>query len=196
MPTTTTNFGLDKPLVNNPIDQDKFGDQINDDIDSLDSVLFAALNFQTSAETISFSVTAPTVGSDTIADSKKLFLCDCTEGSISAALPAANTTGNGFIIGFKKTDSSTSYSVTLSPDGSDTIDGESTYVLSSQYDWVILASDDSASWHVISKSPPVTGSTAIADKSVLGNISGSATTPYAVDVSALLDAVLTSTQGS
>lgn len=37
MPTTTTNLGLSKPLVNNATDQDLWGGYLNTDLDTLDS---------------------------------------------------------------------------------------------------------------------------------------------------------------
>lgn len=37
MPTTTTNFGLKKPLVNNPTDQDLWGGFLNDNFDTIDA---------------------------------------------------------------------------------------------------------------------------------------------------------------
>lgn len=37
MPTLTTNLSLKKPLVNSATDQDVWGDQLNEDLDTLDS---------------------------------------------------------------------------------------------------------------------------------------------------------------
>lgn len=37
MPTTTTNLGLNKPLVNNATDQDLWGGELNTNMDTLDS---------------------------------------------------------------------------------------------------------------------------------------------------------------
>lgn len=39
MPTLTTNYALSKPLVNNPVDQDQFGPEINGNFDTIDSAL-------------------------------------------------------------------------------------------------------------------------------------------------------------
>lgn len=44
MPTLTTNYGLAKPLVNNPVDQDQFGGEINNDLDIIDSALDLRVN--------------------------------------------------------------------------------------------------------------------------------------------------------
>ena len=35
MPTTTTNFSLNKPLVNDPIDEDLWGGQLNTNMDKI-----------------------------------------------------------------------------------------------------------------------------------------------------------------
>lgn len=39
MPTQTTNFSLDKPLVNNATDQDLWGGYLNSGLDTIDSVM-------------------------------------------------------------------------------------------------------------------------------------------------------------
>ena len=39
MPTTTTNFSLNKPLVNDPVDEDLWGSQLNTNMDSIDDRL-------------------------------------------------------------------------------------------------------------------------------------------------------------
>ena len=39
MPTLTTNYSFNKPLVNNPIDEDLWGGQLNSNWDSVDSIL-------------------------------------------------------------------------------------------------------------------------------------------------------------
>lgn len=39
MPTTTTNFSLNKPLVNDPVDEDLWGSQLNTNMDSIDNRL-------------------------------------------------------------------------------------------------------------------------------------------------------------
>lgn len=155
MSTATTNFGLLKPDVNNPDDQDLWGGMLNTDLDGLDSVVEAALNFVKSAKTSSFSVTAPTAGSTTIGDSKKLFRCDATGGAFPGNLPAASAAGIGFTVAFKKTDSSAN-AVTITAAGSDKIDGSGTFALSQQYAWAILVSDGVSAWDIMSELQNVT----------------------------------------
>lgn len=41
MPTLTSNFSFNKPLVNDPIDEDLWGGQLNDNWDSIDTILDA-----------------------------------------------------------------------------------------------------------------------------------------------------------
>lgn len=43
MPSTTTNYGLYKPLVNDPTDQDLWGGYLNTNMDILDSAIFNGL---------------------------------------------------------------------------------------------------------------------------------------------------------
>ncbi len=136
MPTLTSNFGLLKPLVNDPTDQDLWGGYLNTDMDDLDGLLKTGINWVKSSQTTSFSITAPTSGSITTGDANKFLLCDATSAAIVASLPTAASSGDGFAVAFKKTDAVNT--VTLTPNGSEKIDGASTYVLSFQYDSVIL----------------------------------------------------------
>lgn len=41
MATITTHFGWQKPIVNDPIDQDQWGDQLNSNLDSQDTLVYA-----------------------------------------------------------------------------------------------------------------------------------------------------------
>lgn len=152
MPTNTANFGLLQPLVNSSTDQDLWGGFLNQTIGFVDGLLLKALNFATQAETASFSVAAMTTGSQTTGGNKTLFLGNATSGAIVASLPAAATAGAGFWCAFKKTDTSGN-SVTVQPHASEKIDGAATFVLSAQYQWVILVCDG-AGWNEISVTSP------------------------------------------
>jgi microcystin-dependent protein len=44
MPTTTTHYGLLKPLVNNPTDQDLWGGYLNENMDTLDTVIYDGIS--------------------------------------------------------------------------------------------------------------------------------------------------------
>lgn len=72
--------------------------------------------------------------------------CDATSGSMTINLPtAAGITSRVYII--KKIDSS-SNTVTIDPNSTETIEGDSTYVLSAQWDYVRLVSNGT-NWEVI-----------------------------------------------
>lgn len=138
MPSLTTNFSLNKPLVNSATDQDLWGGYLNDNEDTVDAALKTARDFVT--RSISGADTA------TSADRNKLILCNASGAALTPVLPSAATVAAGFEIAYKKTDSSGN-SVTVTRAAAETIDGATTYVLSGQYDSVCLVSDGS-NWHV------------------------------------------------
>lgn len=156
MATLTTNYGLSKPAVNNPSDEDIWGGELNGNSDELDGLLLSAFNFIPSVKTSSFSVTAPTTGSASTGGSHVLYRCDATTGTLTPALPTAVNAGFGFTVAFKKTDSSIN-AVPLTASGGDKIDGESTFVLNSQYDWVIVVSDGISEWDILSNKATTAG---------------------------------------
>ena len=55
----------------------------------------------------------------------------------------------GYEIYVKKTDNN-SNAITITPNGSDKIDGASSYVLNAQYMYVQLMCDASANWYIMS----------------------------------------------
>ena len=100
-------------------------------------------NWQTSLPFTSSKTGAYTV---TTGDEGDMVLCDATSGAFTVTLPAAATAGDGFAVRIKKTDSSTNI-VTVDGNGSETIDGATTYLLYNQYDSVHMVCDGS-NWHV------------------------------------------------
>ena len=156
MPTTTSNYGLFKPLVNNATDQDLWGGYLNTDMDDIDGLIDTAINWIFSSKSASFSVTAPTAGSIVTGDSKTLFRCDTTGGAIIGSLPAAATCA-GMTIAFKKTDVTVN-TLTIQANGSEKIDSANTYVIPSQYGYLVIASDGTQ-WNIIAQTPPVAAST-------------------------------------
>lgn len=76
--------------------------------------------------------------------------CDATSGAFTITLPAASAS-NGQTFWFKKIDSSAN-AITITRAGSDTIDGATTYVLSTQYQWVQLINDGTSKWFTSSAS--------------------------------------------
>ena len=49
MPSTTTNYGLLKPNVNDPVDEDLWGGYLNDDLDDIDGLIKTATDTATAA---------------------------------------------------------------------------------------------------------------------------------------------------
>jgi len=109
--------------------------------DQTSGLFIPASNSLTSAKTTAYTVV--------MADRNSTILCDATSAAFSITLPAAATAGNGFIITVKKTDSSAN-AVTIDGNGSETIDGALTQVLSGQYDNITLISNGTA-WFMLGK---------------------------------------------
>lgn len=78
----------------------------------------------------------------TIDDATKIIAVDASSGAITITLLAAATAGDGFEVTVKKTDSSAN-PVTVDGNGSETIDGATTYVLGVQHESVTVRSDAS-----------------------------------------------------
>lgn len=72
--------------------------------------------------------------------------CDATSGNITVNLPAA--TGKGRLVTIKKIDSSTN-TVTIDGSGTETIDGATTYVLSTQYQSIQIIDAASGIWEIV-----------------------------------------------
>lgn len=99
----------------------------------------------------SFLLAKTTAYTTVAADRGNTILADATSAGFTVTLLAAATAGDGHEIAIKKTDSSTNV-VTVDANGSETIDGDLTKLLQSQYDILILRSDGT-NWHVISFFP-------------------------------------------
>ncbi len=85
----------------------------------------------------------------TLADYGKLINVDASSANTTVTLPAAATAGSGFQVSVGKSDSGDNL-VTIDGNGSETIDGSTTYVLTMQYDSATLHSDGS-NWILTSK---------------------------------------------
>lgn len=153
MPANTTNFGLLQPLVNSSQDQDLWGNYLNANIGNEDSLLLTAMTNKTVPETASFSVTGRTNGTATTGNLRNLFLCDCTSAAIVATLPAADSVDNGYSVAFKKSDVSAN-GLTITPAGSDTIDGAASLVIAAQYQSFVVVSDGVSNWNILSGNKP------------------------------------------
>lgn len=142
MPTSTSNYSLLKPLVNNATDQDLWGGYLNDDMDSIDTLLRAGITIASQAsQTSGFTA-------DASISVKKLYPCDATGGAFSATIPAATTAGNGATVFIKKTDA-TANAITLARTGADTLDGATSLSLPAINDCYGLVSDGVSAWRSI-----------------------------------------------
>ncbi len=149
MPTYTSIYDLQKPLVGNATDADLWGGELNSNFDDIDSLLFAGIAIETQ--------TTQTAGfiPDVSISVKKLYPCDATGSVFNVTLPSAAIAGDGATVYLKKIDSS-SHAVTILRDGSDTIDGATSVILANQNDVYGLVSDGATVWNSISKTttPP------------------------------------------
>lgn len=152
MPNTTTNFTLNKPLVNNATDEDLWGGYLNDNMDTIDTQLKVARDSVSRSISSSDSVVA--------GDRNKTLLVSASGGAVTITLIAAATAASGFVVTIKKTDSSGN-AVTIDGNASETIDGATTKALSGQYNSVILVCDGS-NWHIQGQ---VVSATAVASAS-------------------------------
>lgn len=185
MPTTTTNYSFYKPLVNDPTDEDLWGGYLNDNSTSLDSLL------KTASDYVTRSVSATPVATST-SDRNKLILIDSTAAATTVNLLAAATAGDGFAVIIKKTDA-TAFTVTIDPNGAETIDGVATYVISTQYDSVMLVTNGT-NWSVAADVKTVASSPKGSQAILTG--AGNFTTPSNTTASTLFKFTLTGGGGS
>lgn len=76
-------------------------------------------------------------------------------GAVTLILPVASSSPRKIFF-IKKTDSSGNV-VTVTRGGSDLIDGATTYALSTQYNWLMVESDATSNWEILSKTPSSSG---------------------------------------
>jgi hypothetical protein len=146
MPTSTTNYGFIKPNVNDAVDQDLWGGYLNTDLDDIDDLMLTASNTTTNDQTSNYTIL--------VGDRNKIILCDATSAGFTVTLPPAATAGDGFEVSIKKVDS-TSNNVTIDGEGAETIDGDATLVITTQYVSYTLVCDGS-NWFRKTRSAAVT----------------------------------------
>ncbi len=173
MPNTTSNYSLLKPLVGDPIDEDLWGGELNNDMDSLDTLLRSGITIATAASQTTGFTAAVTISV------KNLYPCDATGGAFTATLPTAAAAGNGSTVYFKKMDASAN-AITVTRSSSDTIDGATTKALSIQYDIIALVSDGVSAWRIVSTA----SSNVFTGDSGSGGTSGLVPAPAAGDAAA------------
>lgn len=139
MPTLTTNYGLQKPLVNDATDEDQWGGYLNTDLDTIDGLIFNGINTITSGFSANFAVAGT--------NRNQLLLVSAASGAISVTMPNPATVANGFTATIKKTDP-TANTVTLLPFAAETFDGQSSFILGAQYQFVKVVSDGT-NWQIL-----------------------------------------------
>lgn len=145
MPTFTTHYDLAKPLVNNATDQDLWGGYLNDDMDSIDSLIYTATNYITSAKSADYSVLP--------ADSNTFFLYDTGTGAKTLTLPALSSITDGFTVAIKKCTADANVVNIVTADAV-TIDDVLTYSLNAQESSILVtASTALSNWKIISGTP-------------------------------------------
>ena len=109
--------------------------------DQTNGLFFPAFTPLTSAKTGAYTVV--------LADRNSVILADATSAAFTVTLPAAATAGAGFIVTVKKTDASAN-AVTIDANASETIDGATTFALTSRYDTAQIVCDGTA-WFLLGK---------------------------------------------
>ena len=137
MSTLTPNFSLIKPGVNDPTDQDLWGGYLNDDLDTIDTVMKAN-------QELAEGATSTKVANYTVlpADRNTTILVDATSGNITITLLPAATAGDGFEVTITKIDASTN-TVTIDGNASETINGALTQSLTDQYQTISIVCNGS-----------------------------------------------------
>lgn len=136
-------------LVNWDHPKEKLGDPLKTAIESINTGVDASFDSirqmwsQREAKSTGFSVSAS-------ADDGKLY---DVSGNTAATLPTAANAGNAFRVTIRKTDSSAT-TLTITPGGSDTINGTSGNRTSTvQYYAVTLVSDGVSDWRIVDEYP-------------------------------------------
>jgi hypothetical protein len=96
-------------------------------------------------ESLVIKVTSTSSASVT-AGTSPIIICDASSAAITVNLPAASIS-NGYVYYVKKVDA-TANTVTIDGSGSETIDGGTTAVISSQYECLTIVCDGT-SWYIV-----------------------------------------------
>jgi hypothetical protein len=101
------------------------------------------------------AVTASKTGDYTAASTDELIRCDCSAGSLTVTLPAANAV-SGQYLKIIQIGAYSANKVTIARAGSDTINGGTSTTLRTQYECLELMSDGSSAWYILRRDYPQT----------------------------------------
>lgn len=76
-----------------------------------------------------------------------VIVCDTSSAVVTVNLVPA--TGQGRTVYIKDNGNASTNSITINPDGSDTIDGQLSATISNSYDCITLVSNGSGKWYII-----------------------------------------------
>lgn len=147
------------------------GDPPTGSVWTIDNGVSTEQLWTTSTKTSNYTVTE--------ADRDRLILVDATSGAVTITLLAAATAGNGFRVAIKKIDSSGN-AVTIDGNLSETIDGNTTSTLSTQYDSENLISDGSNWFAFLNVGNPTTLVDANGNESIILVATASAVNEFTV----------------
>lgn len=152
MPTLTDDYDLYKPLPFDLTDADLWGGYLNDNFDKIDGLFWRSLNWNVLSKGGNYTLTT--------ADYHTMINANASTASFTIQLPTA--VGNaGLTVAIKKVDA-TANTVSIQGFGAQTVDGVNNYLLSLQYESVILVSDG-ANWSAVSTYkvyiPPIASTT-------------------------------------
>jgi hypothetical protein len=139
MPTYTTNYNLAKPNVNSADDEDLWGDQLNDNLDIIDTQIKANADLAAPS-----SLTKAADYTLDAGDNNKTVLVDATAGNVTITADA--TLANGFRFTLIRIDN-TANTVTFDPTGGQTVNGGATKTLDSQYSRLSVVSN-ATNWFI------------------------------------------------
>lgn len=85
-----------------------------------------------------------------MAERDVVIVCDTSSAAVTVNLVSAASTGKqGRTVNIKDNGNASTNSITITPDGSDTIDGETSATIINNYDCITLVSDGSNSWYIV-----------------------------------------------
>lgn len=143
-----------EPVQETPILPSDFNDPSVVDLSRVLRALFAEYGMVINDDLVVISdwITAITAATYTMDDTDRVIVVDATAAPVAVTLPSAADAEPHFYF-IKKTDAGGN-AVTVGRAGSDTIDGATSKVLSTQYELLMLVSDRTSVWHVMHLGAP------------------------------------------